>query len=119
MPEGKSGFVNWPPPWVLEQQRKREAVRAEFGQFFDDLVALFYRCDPMGLAAIEAPADEYAPEVGTVLPRLHSADGVEQVRTILQAEFLTWFDSEPTPAALDRLAGELWSAWAAHRAMRQ
>ena len=112
--------MNWPPPWVLEQQRKRAAVKAEFGPFFDDLVALFYRCDPIALAAIGAPADEYALEVGTVLPRLSFVDGVEGVRTILQDEFTSWFGSQETDRplaqnALDDLASELWQAWTVYK----
>lgn len=39
--------------------------------------------DPIGLLRNGAPGDEYAAELGTILPRLPSANGVEDVAVIL------------------------------------
>ena len=35
--------------------------------------------DPIGLLEIGAPSDEYAPEIGTIVPRLASVDRLEDV----------------------------------------
>lgn len=64
----------------------------------------------MGLLACGAPADEYDPEIGTVLPRLRTASSVGDVQRILTEEFEAWFGVtvREIPAALAR---EVWEAW--------
>jgi hypothetical protein len=101
-------------PLFAEQQRKLEAVKRRYGPLFAELTALFFRVDPGHLAS--APQDEYEPEVGTVLPRLHEARSAADVRAILDQEFIQWFGpSEFTqgfePDRVGRLADELWSIW--------
>ena len=46
--------------------------------------------DPIGLLDICAPSDEYAPEIGTIIPRLVNAQGVDEVTAVRHAEFLPW-----------------------------
>jgi hypothetical protein len=63
------------------------------------------------LAALGAPKDEYAPEVGTIIPRLQDAKSPDDVRRIQHEEFLRWFDAEETigrEAAYDAVAHEIW-----------
>jgi hypothetical protein len=48
--------------------------------------------DPIGLLEGGAPADEYAPEIGTIGPRVLNAYSVEEVTTVLHEEFVRWFD---------------------------
>jgi hypothetical protein len=50
--------------------------------------------DPIGLLEIGAPADEYAPEIGTIVPRLASAERPEDVTTLLHEEFIRWFGDD-------------------------
>ena len=47
--------------------------------------------DPIRLLEIGAPGDEYAPEIGTILPRLATVEHLEDVTTVLHEEFLRWF----------------------------
>lgn len=60
-----------------------------------DLVAAVERAineaDPIGLLASGAPSDEYAPEIGTIIPLLANAHGADDVTAVLHGEFLRWF----------------------------
>ena len=50
--------------------------------------------DPVALLEGGAPADEYGPEVGTIVPRVVNAQSVEEVTTVLYEEFLRWFGDD-------------------------
>jgi hypothetical protein len=43
------------------------------------LSAAINETDPIGLLEIGAPSDEYAPEIGTIVPRLASVDRLDDV----------------------------------------
>ena len=68
--------------------------------------------DPIGLLASGAPADEYAPEVDTILPRLSSANEIDDVVTILHEEFSRWFgvDTAGPSGAYESAALRIWRA---------
>ena len=48
--------------------------------------------DPIRLLGVGAPANEYSPEIGTILPRLAGVQGVSDVINVLHEEFVRWFD---------------------------
>jgi hypothetical protein len=50
--------------------------------------------DPLGLIALGCPADEYDPEIGTILPRLKEAGSVFELQRIVHEEFTRWFGAE-------------------------
>jgi hypothetical protein len=56
------------------------------------LVAVVVRAineaDPSGLLEMGAPADEYAPEIGTIVPRLGICRTADDVATLLHEEFI-------------------------------
>ena len=62
---------------------------------YQDLVAAVERAineaDPIGLLAGGAPSDEYAPEIGTIIPLLANAHRPDDVTGVLHGEFLRWF----------------------------
>ena len=68
---------------------------------YRNLVAVATRAidsaDPIGLVQMGAPADEYSPEVGTVVPRVSRASSAPEVRRILHEEFVHWFDESAGP----------------------
>jgi hypothetical protein len=66
--------------------------------------------DPIGLLAFSAPADEYDPEVGTILPRLRSVKSEEELGTIVHEEFVRWFGASVAGRrkAYDNIAREIW-----------
>jgi len=62
---------------------------------YEGLVAAVERAineaDPIGLLAGGAPSDEYAPEIGTIIPLLANAHRPDDVTGVLHGEFLRWF----------------------------
>ena len=50
--------------------------------------------DPIGLLDLGAPSDEYAPEIGTIVPRLVNAQRVDEVTAVLEEEFRGWFGDD-------------------------
>jgi len=90
----------------------RDALRTAYRQIYDDAVKLFFEHDPVGIN-YEVNTDEYEPEVGTVLPRLHHARSLEDVHQILIEEFRCWFGygTRVFDDRLKSLAFDLWKLW--------
>jgi hypothetical protein len=64
-----------------------------------------------------APADEYGPEIGTILPRLANVQQPGDVVGVLHEEFLRWF-GEGTAAprqAYEVPALQIWDALLEYR----
>jgi hypothetical protein len=62
-----------------EIQQERRQLRNMYGALYDDVAALLFRHDPIGIN-FDVNTDEYEPEVGTILPRLRSCKSVDDVR---------------------------------------
>jgi hypothetical protein len=80
-------------------------LRRRFHEAYDRLEALLFQEDPIAINFGDN-TDEYAPEVGTILPRLRSCRGVLDVRTVVHEEFVRWFspaDAGP-PERYSRIA---------------
>ena len=98
---------------MLRAERKR--LKAEYSLLFEELTAILFRIDPVGIAD-EENFDEYEPEVGTILPRLSSAGSAEDVKEIIRQEFTNWFGNTTyAKTKLDDLALEFWEAWMKHK----
>lgn len=96
----------------------RDLTRAEYGSLFDEVVALLFRHDPIGLN-FGVNSDEYEPEAATLLPRLDEAETAEALRRIVHEEFVRWFGDSAGPASdYTEIARELWvligGAWPNH-----
>jgi len=95
------------------------------GQFpgtrYQHLVAAVGRAideaDPMRLLEIGAPGDEYAPEIGAILPRLATVERLNDVTDVLHEEFLRWFGQGVAvpPDAYEAPARPRWDAVVAYR----
>jgi hypothetical protein len=92
------------------ERDQRRQVKDEYARLYAAATHLFFTVDPMGIN-FESNSDEYEPEVGTVLPRLESAESVDDVVRILREEFHRWFGDVFDGQSTDRLAPELWSLW--------
>ena len=68
-------------------------LRAEYGALFDDVAAVFFRHDPIGIN-FDDNTDEYEPEARTILPRLRTCHAAEDVLIVVHEEFQRWFDPE-------------------------
>jgi hypothetical protein len=110
--EGLSGF----PPEVVEQHKQnkaqREELKRQYGTLFDKISATLFRNDPMGIN-FETNADEYEPEVGTILPRLRTCTNEQDVLNVVYEEFTKWFE----PASVGPrehytiVSAEIWAIW--------
>jgi hypothetical protein len=74
--------------------------------------------DPIGLLEIGAPADEYEPEVGTIVPRVAKAADATEVHRIIHEEFGRWFgvDTAGPLTTYEAPAREIWQAVLSFRA---
>jgi hypothetical protein len=95
---------------ILQERRQ---LKAEYGQLFDAVSALFFRHDPIGIAFENENTDEYDPETGTILPRLRACKSSTDVRRIVHEEFCRWFGSETAGPAekYTQIADETWQLW--------
>jgi hypothetical protein len=94
----------------IDSENRR--LRAEYGGLFDDVTAVFFRHDPIGIN-FEDNTDEYEPEARTILPRLRTCHSVEDVLTVVHEEFQRWFEPDIAGARerYSAIADEVWSLW--------
>lgn len=98
---------------ILEERRQ---LRAEYGELYDSTAELLFRHDPIGVN-FENNVDEYAPEVGSVLPRLRACHSENDVLQVVHEEFVRWFD-RATAGPKEHyaaIASEIWQLWQARR----
>jgi hypothetical protein len=73
------------------------------------------RADPIGLLAMGCPTDEYAPEVGSIAPRLNVANNADDVQSILYEEFVRWFGEAGPRDSYKTAADDVWNALVEYR----
>jgi len=102
---------------ILEERRR---LRAEYGQMFDSVAALLFRCDPIGIAFENENTDEYEPETGTILPRLRECKSDDDVRRFVHEEFVRWFEAGNAgpEESYSEIASEIWTLWQSFRNRR-
>lgn len=85
--------------------REREALKAQFGSAYDNLLRVLFEEDAEGLNFGDN-TDEYDPEVRTILPRLATCSSVDDVQSVVSEEFRRWFGPAPAErrSAYRRLA---------------
>lgn len=76
-----------------ENRRRRDELKREYGEAFEQLNAILFADDPIGIAFGDNTG-EYEPEVGTILPRLRGCQSVAHVRGIVHSEFVRWFGAD-------------------------
>jgi hypothetical protein len=93
---------------IIEERRR---LKAEYHELYDEIAALLFRHDPMGITC-ETTTDEYEPEVGTIPPRLRNCGTVEDVRRVVHEEFNHWFGLKSASGAdYTAIAAEIWDFW--------
>ena len=68
--------------------------------------------DPIGLLEGGAPAEEYGPEIGTIVPRIARLERPDDVATVLHEEFVRWF-GEGTAGPRESVQSPARQIWAA------
>ena len=80
-----------------------------FRRLRQTLRQIFREWDPVGLIAGGAPADEYDPEIGTLLVLLGKVSESE-FPAAWESDLNHWFTQRPWPG-LDAAAAQIWRAW--------
>lgn len=90
----------------------KDAMKARYQSLVAAVARAIDDADPIGLLEGGAPADEYGPEIGTIVPKVVNAQSVEEITTVLHEEFLRWFgdDIAGTRHAYEAPAGKIWKA---------
>ena len=98
---------------ILEERRR---LTAEYRELFDRIAALLFRRDPIRIGA-DAPADEYEPETGTILPRLRNCRSEDDARQVVHKEFVRWFgpDLAGPEESYGEISSEIWRLWCQYR----
>jgi hypothetical protein len=88
------------------------AMKARYQSLVAAVARAIDDADPIGLLEGGAPADEYGPEIGTIVPRVVKARNADEVTAMLHEEFLRWFGEETAgPAqAYEAAARDIWGA---------
>lgn len=91
--------------------------KREYARLVEAVSRAIDRADPISLLSWGAPADEYSPEVDTIVPKLTGATSAEDVQRILHEEFLRWFDADTAGPleAYQAVANEVWQAVVEYR----
>ena len=94
---------------IVEERRR---LKAEYRELFDEVEALLFRHDPIGINFGTNP-DEYEPEVRTILPRLKNCHSTEDVLDVVHEEFVRWFDAgiAGPEERYRKIAAEIWENW--------
>jgi hypothetical protein len=102
-----------------QQARKQlPAVKAEFGELFQEVSAILFHHDPMHIN-YGFNTDEYDPEVGTILPRLKQCRSAQDVQKVVYEEFENWFGIVGEQEKYRQLSQEIWSAWRRYNKTKQ
>ena len=91
---------------------ERDALKRQYGKLFAAISEVLFEADPMGIN-FEINTDEYEPEVGTIIPRLSSAQSAEDVQAIIHEEFGRWFYPVATGPRekYAAVSAKIWSLW--------
>jgi hypothetical protein len=87
-------------------------LRQQYRVLYQELLQVLDAYDLAGIGE-GRPADEYALEVSTILPRLKEASSAEDVTRILTEEFLKFFGPTPlgTISRFETAGAKVWEAW--------
>ena len=88
---------------------RHDELKRQYGVAYEQLSNILFTEDPIGINFKEN-TDEYNPEVGTILPRLHCCLSADDVRQVLYEEFVKWFDvaTAGTPENYQAAAKRIW-----------
>jgi hypothetical protein len=95
----------------------RRAIRREYGALYDRVLRLLFDLDPVGINFGDN-ADEYEPEVDTILPRLRLCTSAADVQRVVHEEFSRWFDADVAGPS-ERYARVSEKIWAEVRGTRR
>jgi hypothetical protein len=91
---------------------ERDNLKLKYGSLFDEVSAALFAADPVGVN-FGGNIDEYDPEAGTILPRLHLAHSSDDVQVVIYEEFCRWFGKEDAGeiGRYEEVSAIIWEAW--------
>jgi len=95
--------ANQLPAWIEVERSRRERLRAQYEQLFEQVSAALFALDPIGIN-FEDNSDEYDSEAGTIVSRLAGCRSVEEVQKVVHEEFVRWFGDD-VAGEMDRYRG--------------
>lgn len=103
----------------MSMEDRRTQLRNLYRDLFDRVSAVLFAADPIGLN-FEDNADEYDPEVTTILPQLRTCLSADDVRDLLHREFVRQFDEHTAgpPGLYTEPARQIWELWQQHLGRR-
>ena len=78
------------PEEIRSHNDDRKRLSGAYKQLFDEVSAILFRHDPIGVN-YEENTDEYEAEAGTILARLRADMTPEDATSIVHEEFVRWF----------------------------
>jgi hypothetical protein len=109
-----SGKVGHPSASVIYPMANpaNKKARDRYGKLFDDVSALLFRLDPIGIN-FDTNTDEYEPEARTILPRLSKCRSQADVLQVVLEEFHRWFgdDIRGDKVSYEQIAAAIWDLW--------
>src|SRR5277367_2993449 len=93
-------------------KRELDAIKRKYEELFSAVSAALFEDDPIGIN-FKSNTDEYEPEAGTIIPRLHSANSAEDVESILYEEFNRWFGAGDAglKSRYESVSRRIWEMW--------
>jgi hypothetical protein len=90
-------------------QASRRAIRRQYGDLYDRALRILFDADPVGIN-FGHNADEYEPEVDTVLPRRRTCTSAADVQRVVHEEFCRWFDVDLAgePERYGEIGSKIW-----------
>lgn len=90
---------------------KQQNLKREYKQLYEDLLEIYFRHDPIFINYGDN-ADEYSPEVGTILPKLKNCNSQSDVLDVIYEEFVRWFGEDAGERIeYEKIASETWRKW--------
>jgi hypothetical protein len=81
------------PEEIRLHAEDRKRLSGSYKQVFDEISAILFRHDPIGIN-FQENTDEYDAEVATILTQLRSDMLIEEATGIVHEEFIRWFSRE-------------------------
>ncbi len=91
----------------IMSKAENKKSKQKYGRAYKKLSEILFVEDLMGIN-FETNADEYVPEVGTILPRLGDCKSPDDVSRVLREEFFKWFGATASPDRYHKLAERIW-----------
>lgn len=75
-------------------KKDTRSLKKGYNRLYSAVREIVNKEDPIGLIEMEAPSDEYDPEINAVLRKLRPSESVESLQAMIHAVFVEWFGAD-------------------------